>query len=130
ATGFFGIPMYARPTSGTITGTTQGNTGATDIAASNPSMAYLLATNSGNARSFANYLAGSLANVQHLYIVTSPDQINFDDPSKNTWSDFRTREFTGTKIVQREFDAFVKDDVKISKNWTLNMGLRWDYFGV
>jgi hypothetical protein len=137
ATGFFGTPMYARPTGGTITGTTQGTSAATDIASSNPAMQYLLGTaptgvqsNAANARSLANYLAGSLANVQHLYIVTSPDQIDFANPANNTWSDFRTTQFTGTKIVQNEFDAFFKDDFKISKNWTLNLGVRWDYFGV
>jgi hypothetical protein len=130
ATGFFGTPMYARPTSGTITGTTQPTTGATAISNTNTAMQYMLNGNAGNARSFANYLAGSLNNVQHLYIVTDPSQINFDDPSQNTWSDFRTRTHTGTKIVQKEFNAFFKDDFKVSRNWTINLGVRWDYFGV
>ena len=138
ATGFFGTPMYARPTGGTITGTTQPTTGGTAIAGTNPNMAFLTNAaptggvngNAANARTLANYLAGSLGNVQHLFIVTSPDQIDFDNPANNTWSDFRTQEFTGTKIVQKEFNAFFKDDFKISRNWTLNLGVRWDYFGV
>jgi hypothetical protein len=130
ATGFFGTPLYLRPTGGTITGTTQGTSGASDIASSNAAMTGLLATNAGNARTFANYLAGSLANLSHLYVVTSPDQINFDDPSQNSWSDFRDTQFTGSKIVQKEFNAFFKDDFKVSRNWTLNIGVRWDYFGV
>jgi hypothetical protein len=130
ATGFFGTPMYARPALGSITGTTQGSTSATDISSSNPAMQYMLAGTSGNARTLANYLAGSLGNLSHLFIVTDPSQINFSDPSKNTWSDYRTRQHTGTKIVQREFNAFFKDDFNLSKNWTLNLGVRWDYFGV
>jgi hypothetical protein len=137
---FFGTPMYARPSTlnaqGTtgITGTQQGASLVTDIAASNPAMAYLLgsatAGNAFNARALGNFLAGSLGNLVHSYTLSSPDQINFQDPSKNTWTDIRTQEFFQSKIVQREFNAFFKDDFKLTNNLTLNLGVRWDYFGV
>lgn len=131
ATSFFGTPMYARPTNNTsITGTSQGSTSATDIAGANPAMQYLLGTAATNARTLANFLAGSLGNLQHLYLVTSPSQINFQDPSQNSWSDFRDTEFYGSKIVQKEFDVFFKDDYKLTKDLTLNLGVRWDYYGV
>jgi hypothetical protein len=130
ATAFFGTPMYARPTGGSITGTSQSSNLPTDIANSNPSMTALLATNAQRARDISTFLAGSLANLQHLYLVTSPDQINFSDPSQNRWSDFRDTEFYGSKIIQNEFNAFFKDDYKIHRDLTLNLGVRWDYFGV
>jgi len=134
---FFGTPMYARPTTtrdafGTlgIVGTTQSSTLVTDIANSNPAMAYLLAGNAGNARTLGNFLSGSLGNLVHSYLLTTPDQINFQDPSKNKWSDIRDQEFFESKFVQNEFNAFFKDDFKLTKDLTLNLGIRWDYFGV
>jgi hypothetical protein len=134
---FFGTPMYARPTTtrdafGTlgITGTTQGTTGAADISNTNAAMRYLVNGTAGNARTWANFISGSLGNLVHSYLLTTPDQINFADPSKNKWSDIRDQEFFQSKIVQREFDAFFKDDYKLTKDLTLNIGVRWDYYGV
>jgi hypothetical protein len=108
---------------GSITGTTQGSSSATDIASSNPAMSGLLNTNAGNARSIANYLAGSLSDITNLYFITDPNDLS-------RWSDYRTTPFITTKLVQREFSAFAKDDYKITRNLTLNLGVRWDYYGV
>jgi hypothetical protein len=133
---FFGTPMYARPTTGSITGTGQGTSGVTDINRNNPAMTGLIdgtpqvPGNATNARNLANWFSGSLNNLVHSYTLASPDQINFADPSQNTWTDIRTQEFFQSKIVQREFNAFFKDDWKVSRNLTLNIGIRWDYFGV
>ena len=135
AANFFGTPMYARPSTGSIAGTGQG-TGAADLSRNNPAMSGLYdgnaqaVGNATNARTLQNWFAGSLGNLVHLYTLSSPDQINFQDPSQNTWTDIRTQEFFGSKIVQREFNAFFKDDWKVTRNLTLNMGVRWDYFGV
>jgi len=132
---FFGTPMYARPTTGSITGTMQGSSLVTDIANSNPSMQYLvngngITGNGPNARTLANWLSGSLGNLVHSYTLASPDQIDFQNPANNTWTDIRTQEFFQSKIVQREFNAFFKDDYKLTRDLTLNLGIRWDYFGV
>jgi hypothetical protein len=127
---FFGTPMYARPSTGTISGTGQGVSLVTDIANSNPTMTNMLGGNATNARTLANWLAGSLGNLVHSYTLSSPDQIDFQNPANNTWTDIRTQEFFQSKIVQREFNAFFKDDWKITRNLTLNLGIRWDYFGV
>jgi len=124
AASFFGNPTYAKPVGGSITGTTQGNSNATDIASSNPAMgAGFLGNNATNARSLANFLAGSINNITALYFVTDPDNLS-------DWSDYRDQQFLVTKLVQREFSAFVKDDYKLTRDLTLNLGARWDYYGV
>lgn len=121
---FFGNPTYVKPTGGSVPGNTvQGSSSPTDIAAANPAMAGILNGNATNARTLANFLAGSINNMTALYFLTSPN-----DTSK--WSDFRDSELLTTKLVQREFDAFVKDDYKLTKDLTLNLGVRWDYYGV
>jgi len=125
--GFFGNPVYARPIGGSITGTTQGTSSVTDIASSNPAMAFLIANGAGGnaplARSLANYLAGSINNITATYFTTDPNNIS-------KWSDFRDASLVTTKLVQNEFSSFAKDDYKVTKNLTLNLGVRWDYYGV
>jgi len=123
---------------GSITGTSQGTTSATDIAGisvgtvngvpnqytgGNLAMPYLLATSGGTARSLANYYAGSLSDITNLYYLQ-------DGKDLTKWADYKSSPFIVTKIQQKEFSTFVKDDYKMTKTLTLNLGLRWDYYGV
>jgi hypothetical protein len=74
-------------------------------------------------RSLLTFLTGSLRQVNQLYYVGSADRLDrFDDYKVSTQ---RTRE-----LRQNEFSVFFKDDWKIHRDLTLNLGVRWDYYGV
>ncbi len=77
-----------------------------------------------NAVNMLYFLAGSVNNVQGLSWIDSAD-----DVKNGTWDDVKTlgRKFRDT--VQNEMSFFWKDDWKTTKNLTLNVGLRWDWFG-
>ena len=96
--------------------------GTTAIANTNPAMAGLGATDATRARNLLNFLSGSLASVNNLYFLT--------DPKSTTFSDYRQSHFVTNTVNQREFDIFVKDDYKIHKDLTLNLGVRYEWYGV
>jgi hypothetical protein len=83
-------------------------------------------TASGNvasAQNLLNFLAGSLGSISQLRFIQDPKKLDaFEDYKTYPW---RTRDFH-----TNEFSAFFKDDFKATRNLTLNLGLRWDYFGV
>ena len=80
----------------------------------------------GNVQRMENlltFLSGSLCSVAQYRFINTPDQAQkaWNDPAKDP---YKIRDFQ-----QNEFGTFFKDDWKISPKWTLNLGLRWDYYG-
>ncbi|HLQ77096.1 MAG TPA: carboxypeptidase regulatory-like domain-containing protein [Terriglobia bacterium] len=84
------------------------------------------ASNSGNnlaLRQLLDFMSGSLASVTQLRFMQDPNKLDvFDDYKTYPW---RVRDFHNN-----ETSIFFKDDWKIRKSLTLNLGMRWDYFGV
>ncbi len=69
-----------------------------------------------------NFLSGSVAQVRQWRFINNATQASFNDPLKE---DQFIRNF-----FQQEFSFFLKDDWKIRPDLTLNLGVRFDYFGV
>ena len=78
-----------------------------------------LGTNLAGAQNLLNDLTGSLTSVQQAF--NSPGGTNpvflAGEGKQRTWR-------------EREFSWFAKDDFKIRQNLTLNLGMRYEYYGV
>jgi hypothetical protein len=70
-----------------------------------------------------SYMAGSIGVIRQFYFVNSASALTWSDPTKGDL--VRLLDFQ-----QREFSFFFKDDWKANKSLTLNLGMRWDYYGV
>src|SRR5688572_9762159 len=80
---------------------------------------------SGNLANLENVLllqSGSLGNLQQYYFAESVDTIDTFASYSVARNRFRTWR-------QNEFAAFFQDDWKLTRNLTLSLGLRWEYYG-
>jgi hypothetical protein len=69
------------------------------------------------------FMAGGLSSVAQNFFINSPNNLSsWNDPLKE---DKKIRDFQ-----QKEFSFFFKDDYKVHENLTLNLGLRYEYYGV
>jgi len=69
-----------------------------------------------------SYMAGSVGSIKQYFFVNSPSSV-WNDASKGELS----QKFD---VRQREMSFFAKDDWRVSPSFTLNLGLRYEYYGV
>jgi hypothetical protein len=66
-------------------------------------------------------LAGTVASLQQQYFI--------NDPSQTDWTSYRETFLFRRDIHQNDWAAFWKDNWKVTPNFTLNLGLRYDKYG-
>ena len=78
-------------------------------------------------------LSGSLASVNQSFFLSSSSAPAFQSWSEIPKASASPDGFPPGKVRnnhQREMSSFFKDDWKITRALTLNLGVRWDYYGV
>jgi hypothetical protein len=74
-------------------------------------------------RNLLSFLAGSLSSVTQFYYMQSPTKLE-------GFEDYKTFPQRVRDTHQNEASIFFKDDWKVRSSLTLNLGLRWDYYGI
>jgi len=77
-----------------------------------------------NVTSLMYYLNGSVGSTSQNYWINGAANV-----SQGYWDDISTQGERLRKQYSQDISLFVKDDYKVTKRLTLNLGLRWDYFG-
>ncbi len=79
--------------------------------------------NYSQAYNLMSYMAGSIGVIRQFYFVNSS--------TDRVWSDPTNGDLTRLiDLRQRELSFFFKDDWKVNESLTLNLGVRYDYYGV
>lgn len=73
-------------------------------------------------RNLLSFLAGSLGSVTQFYYMQDPRKLD-------VFEDYKTFSHRVRDVRQNEAGFFFKDDWKVLKSLTLNLGVRWDYYG-
>ena len=83
-----------------------------------------LATFRGSAASLLYLLSGSVDSLEQGYWIES-----YKDVQDGKWQSILTSQEPYRDVIINEISGFAKDDWKITRNLTLNLGVRWEYYG-
>lgn len=83
-----------------------------------------LSTNRTNAANMLYLLAGSVNAASTPYWIA-----NLQDAQSGTWEDYTTQLRRTREQVYNEWAAFFKDDWKVKPSLTLNLGVRYEWYG-
>jgi hypothetical protein len=83
----------------------------------------LVSNNQTVANQLLYFLSGSLGRVTQYYFIEKPDQLT-------QWSSYLDHTRKLTDAHQNDFSLFFKDDWKVHPAFTLNLGVRYEYYGV
>src|SRR5262245_31765472 len=114
---------YETPTAPIPKATGGAGLNPTQVFRNNAAMPSLVANNETIANQMLYFLAGSLNNAQQYYYIESPDQLT-------RWSSYLDNTRKTTDAHQNDFSLFFKDDWKVRPSLTLNLGVRYEYYGV
>jgi len=119
--GFTNVPQFAMPR---VNGGSGPNLSplASGGTAALPAGALVTARN--NAANLAYTLAGSVDSVDMVYWMDA-----FKDVQEQKWHSIVSAPDYYRTIIINEGSGFVKDDWKVTRNFTLNLGARWEYYG-
>jgi len=92
----------------------------------------MLAPNQALAQNLLLTLAGSVDTISQKFETREPTDTQYLDYRQDYFGPNQPPLTYGKirKSIQNEFNFFIKDDWKITPNFTLNLGLRWDLFQV
>jgi hypothetical protein len=80
------------------------------------------AGNNQRMRQLLSFLSGSLGSITQAYYMQNPTKLD-------AFEDYRTFPSRIRDYHENEFSFFFKDDWKVLDNLTLNLGLRYDFYG-
>ena len=83
----------------------------------------LTPTTQTTAQQLLAFMAGSVASASQRYYITSPTQLDH-------WTSYLDQQRRVMEPHENEVSVFFKDDWKIRPSFTLNAGVRWQYYGV
>jgi len=89
----------------------------------------LVAGNQTVARQLLTDLAGSVSSIQQAFFLNDSKDLKFLAGPEQTGTSWDTRGKLRT-LHENEWSAFFKDDWKIRQNLTLNIGVRYEFYGV